>query len=218
MNEVVTGLIMFFFFCYQSTGQEITGVVAGFEKYPLYNAVVKSQKSGLIVKTDSLGKFMIEVSDDETILISASGFVSRKIKVKDKSMIYVNLKYSFTENSYKDVLANKHMTTGALDEALRKYPGKGMRDYSRYQNIYELIRDEFRTLRVDGTNVYNRQAISFSMSSQVTYVVDDMVVLDISFVRPTEIRKIELLEGPEAAEWGVRGANGVLRIVMKGAQ
>lgn len=218
MNEIYACLIVLFSTCYQSVQKEITGVVTGFDKYPLRNAIVTSLSDGKTVMTDSLGKFKMEVPADAIIMISASGFVSRKIKLKDKSTIYVNLKFTYNEESYRVVLDNKHMTTAELDAALRKYPGKGFKDYSRYQNIYELIRDEFRTLKVDGTNVYNRQAISFSMSSQVLYVVDNIVVFDISFVRPGEIRKIELLEGPEAAEWGVRGANGVLRIDMKGAK
>lgn len=215
MIQIITWLIIIFPNFFQSTEKQITGVVTGFEKYPLKNTIVTSLGRGKTVKTDSLGKFIIDVPADEILLISASGFISRKVKVKDKSTIFVNLKYAFNDNSYRDVINNGHMTALELDEALRKYPGKGMKDYSRYQNIYELIRDEFRTLRVDGTNVYNTQAISFSMSSQITYVVDGMVVMDISFVRPSEIRKIELIEGPDAAEWGVRGANGVLRIYLK---
>jgi len=57
--------------------------------------------------------------------------------------------------------------------------------------------------------------MSFSLSSQVLYVVNDMIVNDISYISPTEIQKIVYLEDNEAAEYGMRGANGVLKITLK---
>jgi hypothetical protein len=197
--------------------EEISGVVTSFGMIPLNKVSVKSLKTGNAANTDSLGKFSINVMHDDVLLISASGFVSRKIKIKDNTRIFINLKYAFTDKSRSEVIENGHMTAFTLDGALRKYHGKDTQDFSRYHTIYELIRAEFHTLRVDGTNIYNTQAISFSMSQQVTYVVDNIIATDISYIRPSEVRKIELIDGPDAAEWGIRGANGVLRIYLRGA-
>jgi hypothetical protein len=120
---------------------------------------------------------------------------------------------------YSDVLqfsaAGNHISPSCLEHGLGKFPNRGMKDYSRYQNIYELVNYEFYTLRVDGANIYNIKAISFSMSAQVLYVVNDMVVSDISFVRPGEVKKIEFIEDSEATVYGVRGANGVLKITLR---
>ena len=63
-------------------------------------------------------------------------------------------------------------------------------------------------------NKLNLVILSFLMSAQVFYVIDNMVVTDISFVPPSEIKKIEFLEGPDASEYGVRGANGVIKIAL----
>ncbi len=197
---------------------EISGIVTSFNRIPLNKVSVTSLKTGYSASTDSLGRFSINAMPDDILLFSASGFIPRKIKIRNKTRVFVNLKYAFTDKSRKEAIENGHITAFALDAVLSKYPGKDIKDYSRYQTIYELIRDEFRTLRVEGTNVYNTQAISFSMSQQVTYVVDNIVVTDISFVRPSEVRKIELINGPEAVEWGVRGANGVLRIFLQGSK
>jgi predicted glycoside hydrolase/deacetylase ChbG (UPF0249 family) len=194
--------------------QQVSGVVTAFKTYPLNNASIRSLKSEKVVKTDSLGIFAIERADGDILLISASGFISQKVNVREASRIYIDLKYAFGETSFRDAVNNGHLTNNVLEEALRKYPGKGLKDYSRYQNIYELIHDEFRTVRVVGTNVYNTMAISFSMSAQVLYVVDNMVVSDISFVSPSEVKKIEFLEGPYASEYGVRGANGIIKITL----
>ena len=100
-----------------------------------------------------------------------------------------------------------------LNEALRKYPQKGMRDYSDYHDIFSIIRGEFPTLRVQDNTVYNRQ--SYSLSNQVLYVVNGMVVNDISTITPGEIKKLEFLQDNAAAEYGISGANGVLRVTLK---
>jgi hypothetical protein len=196
-------------------GQKVSGVVTSFKTIPLQNAIVKSLTSGKTVNTDSLGRFSMEVGPDDIFLISAAGFIERRIRVGKSHTLYVNLKYKFDETSFRDAVGNNHITANSLNKALRRYPGNGEKDYSRYQNIYELIRDEIKTVRVNGTNIYNIKAISFTMSQQVLYVVDGMVVTDISFVSPSEVRKIEFLEDIDASEYGVRGANGVIKITLR---
>jgi len=191
----------------------VAGIVTSFKTFPLKNVTVKSVRTGLSTVTDSLGKFNIGKTDDDVLQITAKGFLSQRIKAKNVQKLFINLKYAYKESSIKDAVENGHITEKMLNEALRMYPQKGMRDYSTYHDIFSLIRAEFPTLRVQDNTVYNRQ--SYSLSNQVLYVVNGMMVNDISTITPGEIKKLEFLQDNAAAEYGMNGANGVLRITLK---
>jgi len=191
----------------------VAGIVTSFKTFPLKNVTVKSVRTGLSTVTDSLGKFNIGKTDDDVLQITAKGFLSQRIKAKNVQKLFINLKYAYKESSIKDAVENGHITEKMLNEALRMYPQKGMRDYSTYHDIFSLIRAEFPTLRVQDNTVYNRQ--SYSLSNQVLYVVNGMMVNDISTITPGEIKKLEFLQDNAAAEYGISGANGVLRVTLK---
>jgi hypothetical protein len=201
--------------CGGVSGQIVSGTVTSFKSIPLRNVIIKSLKTGKSVLSDSLGIYHIESDADEVLSFSASGFNERKIKVRKSTVVNAELKYLFSETSFNDAVGNNHISAKDLKRILEKYPLKGEKDYSHYQNIYELIRSEITNVRVVGTAVYSVQAISFSLSAQVLYVVDDTIISDISFISPVMVKKIEYLEGTYASDYGMRGANGVIRITLK---
>jgi len=201
--------------CAGAAGQEVSGNVTSFKTIPLRNVIIKSLITGKSVLSDSLGRYHIESAADEILLFTASGFSERKIKVRKSTVVNAELKYLFSETSYYDAVGNNHIGAIELKKILSKYPSKVEKDYSHYQNIFELIRGEITNVRVAGTAVYSIKAISFSLSSQVLYVVDDTVISDISFISPVNVKKIEYLEDTYAADYGMRGANGVIRITLK---
>ncbi len=193
----------------------VAGEVTAFKTYPLNKAFVKSLKTGENMLTDSLGRFSINSPVNDVLLISASGFNDKKVRVKKSADMVINLQYGYKETSFDDAVNNDHIKRWVLEQALKDHPIKGQKDYSRYNNIFELIKSEIMNVKVAGTNVYSIKAQSFSASPQVLYVVDDMVVSDISFIYPSEVRNIEYLEGSDATAYGMRGANGVLKITLK---
>jgi hypothetical protein len=193
----------------------VQGVVTAFETCPLNHVSIRSIKADKQAFTDSIGRFIIECQDNDILQFNASGFVERKLRVRDFKQVYINLPYGYREDSFDKAISGHHIKEVSLENALIRFPDRNARDYTRYQNIYELVDYEFNTLKVDGINIYNSKAISFSLSPQVLYVVNDMVVSDISFVRPGEVKKIEFIEDSEATAYGVRGANGVLRIALR---
>jgi len=99
--------------------------------------------------------------------------------------------------------------------AINKTPNRVEKDYSKYQNIFELIRGEIHQVKVEGTNVYTIKGLSFSLTAQVLYDVDGMILSDISFVLPVEVEKIEYIDDAGAAAYGMRGANGVIKIILR---
>lgn len=195
--------------------QQITGVVQAFDDYPLQNVSVRSKKTGNIVFTDPEGMFSIAVRPGDKLLFSAKGFFDNKVKTDGKDDLVVKLRYKFDETSFHDAVGNNHISESALREALKAYPVNEDKDFSKYRDIFDLIMAEISAVRVYDKMVYNIKTISISMSSQVLYVVNDMVVNDISYISPAEIQKIVFLEGAAASEYGIRGANGVLKITLR---
>jgi hypothetical protein len=193
----------------------VTGEVTAFKTYPVNKAFVKSLKTGETVYTDSIGRFSINSPVSDVLLISASGFNDKKVRVKKSADMVINLQYGYKETSFDDAVNNDQIKRWTLEQALKEHPKKGQKDYSRYNSIFELISSEILNVKVVGTNVYTTKAQSFSMSPQVLYDVDDMIISDISFISPSQVQKIEYLEGNDASAYGMRGANGVIKITLK---
>ncbi len=218
MKKIFLCSLILFVLCefeFDIQAQQVSGKVTAFKNYPVRNVKVKSLKTENAALTDSAGRFILETVPGDIIWFSAEGFFERKIRTSKEEFLNISLKYKFDERSFEDAVNNNHISALTLKEALKSFPARGQKDYSKYQNIFELIRSEISNVRVSGTNVYNTKVTSFSMSPQVLYVVNDMVVNDISYISPVEVGSIVFLEGNSAADYGIRGANGVIKITLK---
>jgi hypothetical protein len=193
----------------------VTGIVTTFKVIPLNKVQITASKSGEVVYSDSLGTFSINCTEKDVIKIFASGFDSKRVKVKKIDNPKIDLIYSNTNTSFKTAVKNGHISNELLEEAIVKYPLKGQKDYSKYITIYALITSEIPTVKVSGTSVESRKPSSSSGSQQVLYVVDGTIVEDLSFVVPANMKSIRYVDGPAATRYGLRGGNGALEIGLK---
>lgn len=194
---------------------QISGKVTSFNWFPLQNASVKSLKSGIVTLTDSLGNFAISCTAKDILQVSASGFKEKKIRINKPGPLKIDLAYRNDGSSFDDAVAGGHISREMLENAIKTMRLKGEKDYSRYRDIYELIKDEIYNVRVVGTEVYGTRNLSITEPPVVLYDVDGMIVTDISYVLPVYVKKIEYLDGVAAAPYGIRGANGVIKITLK---
>lgn len=89
---------------------------------------------------------------------------------------------------------------------------KGNRD------IIEVIKGRIPGVNVIGDQVQIRGPGSFFSSNEPLYLIDGMPVRDVDAVKsiPVEqIDRVEVLKGPSAAIYGMRGSNGVIAIYTK---
>jgi hypothetical protein len=100
-------------------------------------------------------------------------------------------------------------------QAIRNKPDRAKKDFSNYRNIFDLIRSEIHNVKVEGTHVFSIKGQSFSLSAEVLYDVDGMIVTDISFVRPAEVERIEYIDDAGASAYGMNGSNGIIKIWMR---
>lgn len=203
---------------YPQKNTEVSGIVTTLNKYPLNHVLIKSLNTGASGHSDSLGHFFIKSTDKDVILFSASGFYSKKVKIKRLQNISVDMTFINTEAGFNDAVNNKHISEDDLKEAIKAGMTRGAKDYSKYKTIFDVINSEVFAVKVDGTSVTTRRVQSFSLSTKVLFVVDDMVVADISTILPSEIQSIEFIDGVNASIYGSSGANGVLKITLKGHQ
>ena len=93
---------------------------------------------------------------------------------------------------------------------------KPRRETLQYKNIYEMIRAQVPGVRVESDNrILIRGTTSFNASIEPLLIVNDAPVTTISDILPENVQSITILKGPEAAAYGVRGANGVILINLK---
>ena len=88
---------------------------------------------------------------------------------------------------------------------------------SSYQNVAQILQGRIPGVNVSGDKVIIRGVNTFFGSTDPLFLVDGVPV-DGSFalsMNPVEIERIEVLKGPDAAIYGLRGANGVIAIYTK---
>lgn len=86
-----------------------------------------------------------------------------------------------------------------------------------YQNVAQIIQGRVPGVSVSGNKIVIRGASTFYGSTDPLFLLDGVPV-DPSYamaVSPNDIERIEILKGPEAAIYGINGANGVIAIYTR---
>ena len=206
----------------QNTWQ-VSGVItdAG-DSSPLIGASVVVQGTTIGTITDFNGKYSISVPDGGTIVFSYTGYKPQTRVIKSGAAVNVALAEAFEE--LEEVVAigygtvRKSDLTGAVSsvraDQLRTNPGAGV--------------DQALQGRVAGVTVNSGsgqpgaeakvriRGIGTVNESGPIYVVDGLIVSDITFLSPEDIETTEILKDASAtAIYGSRGANGVILISTK---
>jgi hypothetical protein len=193
----------------------VSGIVTAFGKVALNKAKIVSQKSGETVYTDSTGFFRIQCSEKDALSVSASGFKTKKINIGKQPDLKIDLTYKENETNFRAAVNNGHISEAALLLAISEDQAKNVKDFSKYNSIYELISCELYEVSVKGNVIYNKSVRSFDNNPQVLYVVDDKIVTDISYINPTYVKALEFVDDVGATMYGSKGANGVIKIWLK---
>ncbi len=195
--------------------KSISGIVTTFRDIPLKNVKVTALKSKEITLTDSLGLFALKCWDKDVLIVTASGFFKKEIRVKKQNRYAIDLIFNNSDTSFNDAVKNGHIAKDVLQKAISLNPLQREKDYYKYSDIYELIKNEIPNVKVSGKSVMTTKVLSFTLSPQVLYVVDDMIVFDISFINTMDVKTIQYIDGVDASYYGARGANGIIKITLK---
>ena len=206
---------------------KVTGVVTSAEDgYPLPGVPVQVKENpSASVATDIDGNYTITVSRGQTLVFSYVGCESQSHKIQSSTTLNVALKSE--ANVLQEVVAigygtmKKSDLTGAVTtvsaDKLKKTPAANLANALQGQAAGVTVNSNSGQpgaapeVRIRGVGTVN--------GASPIYVVDGVIVDDISFLSPNDIQSTEILKDASAtAIYGSRGANGVIIVTTKGGK
>ncbi len=202
----------------------VKGVVLNENGQPLPGASVMIKGTGVGVKADTDGSFIIDVNADAILVISYVGYETSEIKVDGRNSITVSLKPSVVILEETVVVGygtqNKKDLTGSIStikgETVAKQPAT---------NPIASLQGKIAGLTIANTGragaspVVRIRGVNSTNSANPVYVVDGILHDNIDFLNPADIETIDVLRDPSSiAIYGLRGANGVIAITSKKAK
>ncbi len=196
-----------------SKNTEFNGKITTFDKIPLNKVSVVVMGTNNEVFTGNDGNFRITCNEDDKLLISANGFVSKKVSLSsfDGEMpITVNLKLKKGERNYELATVHGHVKAETLSHAIDLVDSK--LDYGSYASIIDIL-----TEKENRVNVGQSGVSIVGMKGTPLYVVDGSEVHYSYFkgIPTSDIESIAVLRNTASARYGMKGYGGVIEVVTK---
>ncbi len=173
--------------------------------------------------TDFDGKFSIDVEPGATLVVSSLGFETKQVKVGPMGGVF-NISLDTDAFVLDEVVAigygvmKKSDLTGSVSsvkaEQLQRTPAANMDQ--ALQGLVAGVTVNSSTGQPGAAAEVRIRGIGTVNNSAPIYVVDGVIVDDISFLSPADIATTEILKDASAtAIYGSRGANGVILVGTK---
>jgi TonB-dependent SusC/RagA subfamily outer membrane receptor len=198
----------------------VYGSAKVFGEMTLTNISVSAKKAATETRTDSLGNFAIVCKARDVLVFKGKTFYTIKKRVTP-SIDTVDVQMHFVQGTDNVDLAigygyiSKEKATHA-----QTLLTSNQDDFCNYSSIFELINGRCPGVVINRTNNYPgaeqeiiiRGKNSINTSNCALYVVDGVVVSQISGISPCDVKSINFLKDASASIYGSRGANGVVLI------
>jgi TonB-linked SusC/RagA family outer membrane protein len=187
------------------------------------------------VVTDADGNFLLkEVPENATLTISHVGYELLELKLNKRTQLEVRLSLRVSELKNVDVTYSTGYQVLSKESATGSYGKPDMGIFSDRSGTMDII-DRLDGLvpglvvtqgvSTGGTGVANQvgtaQAVirglsSIEIGSTPLYVVNGVIVPDLTTINPNDIQDITVLKDAAAASvWGAKAANGVIVLTTK---
>ncbi len=225
MKKSLLSLLFLFSIVFYGVAQtkSVSGVVKDDQKMPLpgVNVVLKSNPSQGTI-TDIDGKYVLEVSEGETLVFRFIGMKTQEVLVGAGATIDVVMESEYI--GLDEVVAvgygvqKKSDITGAVASVkFDELPIEGISNVDQaLQGRMAGVQVTANTGSPGGSISVRVRGIATVNNSDPLYVVDGLPVDNIDFLNPNDINSIEVLKDASAsAIYGSRGANGVVLVTTK---
>lgn len=201
--------------------KKIAGNIKDENGEPIIGATIRVKNTGIGAITDIDGNFTLAASANAELEISYIGYITQNIQIGSKQNIHVILRedtqnleevvvIGYGTQKKKDLtsaiatVGTKELSNQAVSNAVAAIQGR----LSGVQVTNSGTPGSSPSIRIRGTGSVH--------SANPIYVVDGMIVDDISYLGPNDIENMSVLKDASAsAIYGVRAANGVVMVTTK---
>lgn len=220
-NQILTSLL-FLFGVVAFAQQSVTGTVTDESGAPIPGAIVNLKESSTATSTDFDGRFTINASMDDILIVSYVGYVTQEVSVTGAS-VEVSLA-SATELDEVVITGFGEVTRQAFTGSAKVVAGETLQKKS-FTNITQALSGEspgvavFNTSGQPGSSstIRIRGFGSVNGARSPLIIVDDSPFLgSYNDINPNDIKSVTILKDASATTpYGARGANGVIVISTK---
>lgn len=205
--------------CSLSAGQEsnqeiiITGTVRDENQNPVKGAAVFIDRIKTGSVTDHNGHYTVKVSPHarEIMVFNLSYGASAEL-INRRDSIDISLPGRKVNDMYVSIgygKVSRREATSQVGQIDGQKP-----EFATYSNIFDMIRGRLPGVEVTGNSVRISGSSSLNVSTEPLFVVNGIIVNSIEHIAPHDVSKIEVLKGPAASVYGIKGSNGVILITL----
>lgn len=174
--------------------------------------VVKNQKH--TTYSDGNGNFTIECKLKDRLIISASGFKTKMIKVKNlKDTLHIDLALKGDEGFIELAATAGHLSGENIELAQKHYEQKNQYGFG-YSNMIDLIKGKFPQISLVNNEFIIRGSNSLSGKNGAIIVLNGIIsdIGTLQGIHVLNVKKISILTGTDAARYGSGSGNGVISV------
>lgn len=225
MKKQLTLLFLLLFGIMYAQVREISGTVTDEFNQPLPGVTVILQGTGTGTTTDFNGFYSIRAEQGQTLTFSYVGFETQEILVSSQNQIDVTLVQSLTQIDEVVVIGYGTAKKKDLVGSIGSIKSEDIA-ISPVLTVSEAIQGKLAGVQIVNSGAPGAQPeIRVRGTGSVLggvnplYVVDGVIVTDITNINNNDIVSIDVLkDASSAAIYGSRGANGVILITTKSGQ
>lgn len=191
----------------------VTGSVSdGREGFPGVSVQVKNERRG--VQTDFDGKFVINTKTGDILVFSYLGYNSKEITVSAEQ--HVNVRLEENNEALDEIVVVGY---GVRRE--KKALGYSVTNIQAASNVSNALQGSVAGVQIVGnsgavSNITVRGTASVQGNSKPLYIVDGVIVSDISQINPEEIKSTYVLNSAQGISlYGSLASNGIVVISTK---
>lgn len=214
--------LLFSQYSFGQTTVPISGTILDTSGMPLpgVNVIIKGTTNGTV--TDIDGKYSIQAPEDAVLTFSFVGFKTQEITIAGKSTIDLTLEEDLGDLDEFVVVGYGIQRKSDLTGAIASVDAKEINRLP-VSDVTQALQGRVSGVQITqnsgapgaGSTVRIRGVGTLNNSSPL-YVVDGMLLDDITFLNPSDVESMEVLKDASAtAIYGSRGANGVIIVTTK---
>ncbi len=209
----------------QISNIEISGKVVDIYNEPIIGANIAIKGTTLGDISDIDGNFKLSVPPNSTLIISYIGYIEQEIKLTSNRELRIVLLENAEAIDEVVVIGYGTVKKSDLTGSVSSVNSDKVTQVKAVSNVAQALQGQTSGVQAnqrsgqpgEAVNIVIRGANSISGGSSPLYVIDGMLLDDLSAqLNPDDIQNIEILKDASAvAIYGSRGANGVVMITTK---